>query len=30
VRNDAEVLVDFEWTGVKKLLFSFAKLEKMG
>ncbi len=30
VHNDAEVLVDFEWTGVKKLLFSFAKLEKMG
>jgi DNA helicase-2/ATP-dependent DNA helicase PcrA len=29
ISNDAEVLVDFEWTGIKKLLFSFAKLEKM-
>ncbi len=29
VRDDAEVVVDFRWTGVKKLLFSFARLEKV-
>ncbi|MFC1912825.1 ATP-dependent helicase [Chloroflexota bacterium] len=29
VKNDREVLVDFESQGVKKLLMSFAKLEKM-
>jgi DNA helicase-2/ATP-dependent DNA helicase PcrA len=30
VRDDAEVVVEFQWSGVKKLLFSFARLEKMG
>jgi len=30
VRDDAEVVVDFKWTGVRKLLLSFARLEKVG
>ena len=29
VKNDAEVVVAFDGTGVKRLLLSFAKLEKM-
>ena len=29
VKNDAEVVVAFDGTGIKKLLLSFAKLEKV-
>jgi len=29
MRNEAEVVVAFDGTGVKKLLLSFAKLEKV-
>jgi DNA helicase-2/ATP-dependent DNA helicase PcrA len=28
LKDDAEVVVDFKWTGTKKLLLSFARLEK--
>lgn len=29
LKDDAEVVVDFKWTGTKKLLLSFAHLEKL-